>query len=34
MYMKGKDMRKKRHLAAFVVLVLSVFREKFSTAEF
>jgi hypothetical protein len=33
MYKKGKDIRKKRHLTAFVFL-LSVFREKFPTAEF
>jgi hypothetical protein len=29
MYRKGKDIRKKRHLAAF-----AVFGEKFPTAEF
>jgi hypothetical protein len=33
MYRKGKDIRKKRHLAAFV-FVPSVFGEKFTTAEF
>ncbi len=33
MYKKGKDIRKKRQLAAFV-FVPSVFREKFPTAEF
>ena len=33
MYMKGKGIRKKRHLAAFV-FVPSVFGEKFPTAEF
>jgi hypothetical protein len=33
MYRKGKDIRKNRHLAAFV-FVLSVFGEKFPTAEF
>jgi hypothetical protein len=33
MYRKGKAIRKKRHLAAFV-FVLSVFGEKFPTAEF
>ena len=33
MYRKGKDIRKKRHLAAFV-FVPSVFGEKFPTAEF
>jgi hypothetical protein len=33
MYRKGKDISKKRHLAAFV-FVPSVFGEKFSTAEF
>jgi hypothetical protein len=33
MYRKGKNIRKKRHLAAFV-FVPSVFREKFPTAEF
>jgi hypothetical protein len=33
MYRKGKVIRKKRHLAAFV-LVPSVFGEKFPTAEF
>jgi hypothetical protein len=32
MYRKGKDIRKKRHLAAFVFP--SVFGEKFPTAEF
>jgi hypothetical protein len=32
MYRKGKDIRKKRHLAAFV-FVPSVFGEKFLTAE-
>jgi hypothetical protein len=32
MYRKGKDIRKKRHLAAFV-FVPSVFGEKFPTAE-
>ncbi len=32
-YRKGKDIRKKRHLAA-VVFVPSVFGEKFPTAEF
>jgi hypothetical protein len=32
-YRKGKDIRKKRHLAAFV-FVPSVFWEKFLTAEF
>jgi hypothetical protein len=31
--MKGKDIRKKRHLAAFA-FVPSVFGEKFPTAEF
>jgi hypothetical protein len=30
---KGKDIRKKKHLAAFV-FVPSVFGKKFSTAEF
>jgi hypothetical protein len=33
MYRKGKDIIKKRHLAAFVFLP-SVFGEKFPTAEF
>jgi hypothetical protein len=33
MYRKGKDIRKKRHLADFV-FVPSVFGEKFPTAEF
>jgi hypothetical protein len=33
MYRKGQDIRKKRHLAAFV-FVTSVFGEKFPTAEF
>jgi hypothetical protein len=33
MYRKGKDVRKKRHLAAFV-FVPSVLGEKFPTAEF
>jgi hypothetical protein len=33
MYMKGKDIRKKSHLAAFV-FVPSVFGKKFPTAEF
>jgi hypothetical protein len=33
MYREGKDIRKKRHLAAFV-LVPSVFGEKFPRAEF
>jgi hypothetical protein len=33
MYRKRKDIRKKRHLAAFV-FVPSVFGEKFPTAEF
>jgi hypothetical protein len=33
MYKKGKDIRKKRPLAAFV-FAPSVFGEKFSTAEF
>ena len=33
MYRKGKDIRRKRHLAAFV-FVPSVFGEKFPTAEF
>jgi hypothetical protein len=33
MYLKGKNIRKKRHLAAFV-FVPSVFGEKFPTAEF
>jgi hypothetical protein len=33
MYRKGKDIRKKRHLAAFVFFP-SVLREKFPTAEF
>jgi hypothetical protein len=33
MYKKGKDIRKKRHLAAFVFFS-SVFGEKFPTAEF
>jgi hypothetical protein len=33
MYRKGKDIRKKRNLAAFV-FVPSVFGEKYSTAEF
>jgi hypothetical protein len=33
MYRKGKDIRKKRHPAAFV-FVHSVFGEKFPTAEF
>jgi hypothetical protein len=33
MYRKGKYIRKKRHLAAFVI-VPSVFGEKFPTAEF
>ena len=32
-YRKGKDIRKKRHLAAFV-FVPSGFGEKFPTAEF
>ncbi len=32
MYRKGKDIRKKRHLAVFV-FVPSVFEEKFPTAE-
>jgi hypothetical protein len=32
MYMKGKDIRNKRHLAAFA-FVPSVFGEKFPTAE-
>jgi hypothetical protein len=31
-YKKGKDIRKKRHLAAFV-FVPSVFGDKFPTAE-
>jgi hypothetical protein len=36
MYRKGKDIRKKRHLAALAafVFVSSVFGEKFPTAEF
>jgi hypothetical protein len=36
MHRKGKDIRKKRHLAAFVFFVFapSVFGEKFPTAEF
>jgi hypothetical protein len=33
MYRKGKDIRKKRHLAAFV-FVPSVSGEKYPTAEF
>ncbi len=33
MHRKGKDIRKKRHLSA-LVLVPSVVGEKFSTAEF
>jgi hypothetical protein len=33
MYRKGKDIRKKRYLAAFVFFS-PVFREKFPTAEF
>jgi hypothetical protein len=33
MYRKGKDIRKKRHLPAFV-FVPFVFGEKFPTAEF
>jgi hypothetical protein len=33
MYRKGKDIGKKRHLAAFV-FVSSLFGEKFPTAEF
>jgi hypothetical protein len=33
MYRKGKDFRKKRHLAAFV-FVISAFGEKLPTAEF
>ncbi len=33
MYRKGKDIRKKRDLAAFV-FVPSFFGEKFPTAEF
>jgi hypothetical protein len=33
MYSKGKDIRKKRYLAAFVI-VPSVFGEKFPMAEF
>jgi hypothetical protein len=33
MYRKGKDIIKKRHLAAFV-FVPSVFGEKFPTSEF
>jgi hypothetical protein len=33
MYRKGKDIRKKRHLAA-IFFVPSVFGEKFLTAEF
>ncbi len=33
MYRKGKDIRKKKHLCAFV-FVPSVFGEKFPTAEF
>jgi hypothetical protein len=33
MYRKGKDIRRKRHLAAFF-FVPSVFGEKFPTAEF
>jgi hypothetical protein len=33
MYMKGKDIRKKKHLGAFV-FVPSVFEENFPTAEF
>jgi hypothetical protein len=33
MYRKGKDIRKKRHLAAFV-FVPSVFGEKFPTDEY
>jgi hypothetical protein len=33
MYRKGKYIRKKRHLAAFI-FVPSVFEEKFPTAEF
>jgi hypothetical protein len=33
MYRKGKDIRKKRYLAAFVFFP-SVFGEKFPTAEF
>jgi hypothetical protein len=33
MYREGKDIRKKRHVAAFV-FVPSVFEEKFPTAEF
>jgi hypothetical protein len=33
MYKKGRDIRKKRHLAAFG-FVPSVFEEKFPTAEF
>jgi hypothetical protein len=33
MYRKGKDIRKKRHLTAFI-FVPSVFGEKFLTAEF
>jgi hypothetical protein len=33
MYMKGKDVRKKKHIAAFV-FVFSIVGEKFSIAEF
>jgi hypothetical protein len=33
MYRKGKDIRKKRHLAAFV-FIPPVLGEKFPTAEF
>jgi len=33
MYRKGKDIRKKRHLAAFV-FIPPVFGEKLPTAEF
>jgi hypothetical protein len=33
MYMKGKEKRKKRHLAA-VVFVSSIVVEKFPTSEF
>jgi hypothetical protein len=33
MYRKGKDIRKKKHLAAFVI-VPCVFGEKFPAAEF
>ncbi len=34
MYMKGKDIRKKRHDVAAFVFVPSTFGEKFPTAEF